>query len=392
MGRETFSVLTPPPSLRTSYVFALVLLVAPLSLFGQTPSSVSFEQPNVTLELGGTAQPRFSYGSALDNDSTRRERLGFSVRRARLRFRATVAERTGVYFQMGGAGASAELLDAVGFYRITEDLTARIGRFTSAQPRSFQGTSHTRIDAVSRAAVAQLWGENTIGSGGRDFGLDLRYETKRAEATLAVQNGDGNWSRARGNYRADVAGGNPAGGEDDAGLAVGAYGAYRPAAVSGLEVGGYVGYNADENPNTELFGRGRSYASYAGHLYWGARPGSQPVRLKFDLIGIRYEEIRVLPPTRGRLPVDQHTLGGSFLAAVRPHRAGELFARFEQYAPYLDGDRDLYVTAGGSFSLSALRGRPYRQERLTLAYGAFGEDGSFEDAPQLVVLQAQVLF
>ncbi len=350
--------------------------------------------------FGATFQGRFSYGWRADGVAEDPERLGFGLRRVRLRG-AAVFGRPGAYVQVGAVGAAVEPLDAYAFYAITPRLQVRLGRFAPAQPRAYQLTSHTRIDALERAVIANRWGENTLAYGGRDFGLDLLYEADRATLQLTLHNGTGSWDRLFGNFRSGIR--MPTDGGDGTGMAASLYGAYRPAMLSDLEVGAYVGYNAAEPPSTRVEsgffeGTPRSYVSYSGHLYWGAIPGSRPVRLKLDVIGIRYEALTV-PPTVYLLPgaqltdAEQHVLGLSLLGAVRVHPSAEVFARIEQYDANMnaDGRRTRYLTAGGSFSLSALRGGPYRAQRLTLAYGAAFPEGAGARR-HLLALQLQLVF
>jgi hypothetical protein len=378
------------------------LVPPPVAHAQDAPSKTDAEpkRPDVTLTLGGTLQPRFSYGRTALGQADR-ERFGFGIRRARLRATAVLAERAGAYFQLGAAGASVELLDAVLFFDLTDALRLRAGRFPPAQPRAFQLTSHKHIDATARAAIARRWGNGTLANDGRDFGLEALVETDRFDVQAGLYNGNGNWDRALGNYRDDIVG-DPTGGADTRGMAAGAYGAWRPAALPGVEIGGYGGYNGARNAATRppdalrsspLPGAVRSYASYSAHLYWGARPGSQAVRLKADLIGTRYDTETFSLDGPGRSStIEQHALGASLLGAVGLFdRSAEVLARYERYdlATGRDGRARDYLTAGASLSLSALRGRPYERRRLTLAYATrFSGDAD----PHLLVVQAQIVF
>ena len=382
-----------------AFSFSLVLLLAGAWLApAQDTSGAEAARPDVKLAIGGTLQPRVSHGRLdLANPGTDRERTGFGIRRARLRASATLAGRAGASFQLGAAGASVMLLDAELFFDVTDALRVRAGRFTVAQPRAFQPTSHTEIDLGARAAIARRWGNSTLGNSGRDFGVGAVYETDRLTGRVALHNGNGSWDRALGNVRPDVVG-DPTGGGDTRGGAASAYGAWRPAALPGLEVGGYAGYNAARNAATvapealrpgggRFDSTARSYASYASHLYWGARPGSQPVRLKADLIGTRYE---TRPAGAGE--ISQRALGASLLGAVGLFdRSAELLARIERYDAAIgrDGNATDYLSAGASLSLSALRGRPYERQRLSVGYATRLDD---DRRPHLVVLQAQIVF
>ena len=374
-----------------------LLLLSGLPLAPRTAAqTVEPSDPDVRFTLGGTLQPRFSYGRSELAGDERVERLGFGMRRMRLRFQASLDERVGAFVQLEGGGGDVGAVDVYAFYQPTERLRFRLGRFVGAQPRAFILTPHALIDAVDRAAIAELWGRRTLSPDGRDFGLDVRLDGARGHATLFLHNGDGNWSAAFGNFREGISGGTATGSVQRTGMAVSLYGAYEPEAVPGLEVGGFAGYNGAEgaasaaggpNPNA-----GRTYASYAAHLYWGAVPGSRPVRLKADLIGVRYASVA---------GVQETTLGLSLLGAVRAGRAAEVFGRAESYRTSIDreGGNDVstnqpYWTVGASISPSALFGGLYRRERLTLAYSTTRPDPERPGAGRqhLVILQAQLIF
>lgn len=375
-------------------VTTLVLLLLAVPLYAQdTPILPTGD--DVAVRLGATLQGRFSAGHALLGNDRDRTRLGFGLRRARLRMHADLFERVGLYLQLDGAGSAVDITDAHAFYRLSDGLQVRLGRVAPAQPRSFNLTSHKAIDAVDRAAIAELWGTNTIGSSGRDFGLDLEYATDRTAVIAGIYNGDGSWSRARGNYRESISGGAPTGGVDQTGLAFSLYGSHQIAALGGLEIGGHASYNASENPNTIGLDAGRSYASYSAHAYWGATPGSQPIRLKADVVGVVFEEVPSVS-LDGALDAGgrQQTLGASLLGAVRVHPSSELFVRAEQYTPNTHRS-DLeasYVTTGISFSPSVLLGGPYSKVRLTAAYSGLFPGAEDRENQHLGVVQAQLVF
>jgi hypothetical protein len=412
-----------PRAIRRSFAaFVFTLLLVPLDARAQSDTTaVLTELEDVELTLGGTLQPRVSYGRLAISDegadatgTDDLHRFGFGLRRARLRFGARVG-RVGASFQLGAAGESAVLLDALLYYDAPGALQLKLGRFPPAQPRSFQGTSHSKIDLVARSAVAQRWGAGTLANGGRDFGFEVAYETKRFTGCAGLYNGDGNWDRALGNVRPDLADGDPTGGNDTRGMSVAAYGAFHaPAGAGGLEVGGYVGRNAARNFATvpavddDLRREGRKtlsrpYTSYSAHVYWGAAPGSQPVRFKADFIGVRYEAASYVEDRDFRPPGSydfdgRRTQGLSLLGALGVlDQAGEVLARYERYDPFVTGGGDAmsFLYGGVSFSPSALRGYSYARQRLTVSYGRRldGADRVEDDfAEHLVVLQAQVLF
>ena len=366
---------------RFAVLFLVTIILAP------APSRAQ-EGSDVTVKLGGLVQAEASYGWLSEGEANEsRDRIGLGLRRVRLRANAAIGPRAGAFIHVDGDGGTFGVLDAFAHYDATPNVRLRIGRMASAQPRAFILTPVMAMDTNERAAIALLWNGRTLGNKGRDFGIDLTYRTDLATAIFFVHNGDGSFDRLRGNFQENLVG--DATGGTDKGLsdmAFSFYTAVTPPRVPGLEVGGYVGYNGSRNPSTAVSGSGRKYVSYSAHAYWGALPGSQSIRIKADAIGVQYDELSTVP--------SQHSLGLSLLGAVAVHRAAEVFGRIESYDANLDaeGMSDLYVTAGMSYSLSRLRGRPFPQERLTLAYGVRIPDD--DDAPtnNLLVLQLQVNF
>ena len=388
-------MLPPPATLRTAFPVLLLLLAfaLPLTTYAQeSKPTVETAGPDIRVALSGGLQTRLSYGVSVPpegNAASTTDRLGFGIRRARLRVRASIGPKAGLYLQLDGAGGSVSALDFYAQYQATPRLRFRLGRLVSAQPRSMVLTPLPQIDTVTRAAIAERWAGTTIGSDGRDFGLETHYAADQGEVNLFIHNGDGSWDRARSNYREDISSGNITRSTERTGLAVGGYGAYRPASVKGLEVGAFGGLNTSRNPNTKPSSStpGRKYVAYGAHAYWGANPGSQAVRLKADLLGTAFS----------RSGGDrQHLLGLSFLAALRVAPAVEAFGRAERFETDINqsGTGDTYLTAGFNLSLSALRGAgaPFYQERLTLAYnGLFSGDDAAPTQHQ-VVLQALFFF
>ncbi|MEX0748239.1 MAG: hypothetical protein WD275_09590 [Rhodothermales bacterium] len=366
------------PRIANSFVLFFVsttfAILTPVLLWAQTPS-----ESDISLKFGGLLHGEASYGWIVDDQaSNERSRVGFGLHRTRLRATARLGPKFGAFIHLDADNGTFGVLDAFASYDASPRVRVRVGRMISAMPRAFILTPLFAMDALDRASIALRWGAITLGNKGRDYGVDLRYATDHAEATIFLHNGFGSFDRVRGNYQEGIVG-DVTGGADrkPKDLAVSFYGAVRP--VSGVEVGGFAGYNGSRNPTTEVTGIGRRYVSYSAHAYWGAEPGSQPIRLKADLVGINFEK-------RGAIDA-QNVLGLAFLGAFAVHRAAELFARVETFDPNLDtdGTRDLYGTAGFSFSPSRLRGRPYGQERLTFAYSARLPEN--DDTPQHHLLQ-----
>lgn len=310
--------------------------------------------PSVT--LGGTLQPRFSYGYYEESNQMR---LGFGIRRARLIATARLSTDWLFRLQLDGAHNEVRMLDAHIGYTLSPHWTLRLGRMVSAQARAFILTPPQYIDAVERPAIAERWGARTIGSDGRDFGLEAAYQHNQGSLLVFLHNGDGSWEQMRSNYRESPSSTDVTGGTRRTGLAISLAGSLTPQPLDGLEAGGFVSYNGAGNPYTD----GRSYLSYGLHLYWGALPGSQPLRLKFDGLAVRY--FRRKHPA---LIAADRLLGTAALGAIRLHRAAEAFARIEWLEEgRLEPNRTL-LTVGGSISLSAYRGESYERQRLTIAY------------------------
>jgi hypothetical protein len=377
-------------------VFASFLLT-PRAQAQEEPRAVETTAGDIGLRLSGTFQPRLSAGLTTDGAAEDTERIGFGLRRARFRATATFRSDFGVHYDVDLGSGNLDSVDLYAFYNAAERWRLRFGYLAGPQPRAYVFTSHTRIDAVERAAIAERWSRGTIGSRGRVFGFETRYQTDELTLEVLAHNGEGSFDRTRGNFRESPSGSSEESsvtrGVDQTSLAASAFAAYEPAALPGFEIGGYAGYNASRNPNTALDDDlpGRDYFGYSGHLYWGAYPGSQPIRIKGEVIGIRYFEL----DGRAAVAPEQHALGWAAFGALRVLGHGEVFGRYEQFYDDVTEDSpgaDAFVTAGASYSLSARRGLDYRQERVTLAYANQLPDDAARATQHLVVLQFQLVF
>lgn len=364
-----------------------VLLAAPLLALPasarQAPDDANVRSGGgARLTLTGGIQARASWGS-----SDAGERLGFGLRRARFRMNAAHGSGAGAYLQLEGAGGNVSVLDFYAQYQAGGALRFRLGRFASAQPRSLILTSMFQIDVADRAAIAERWASATTGSDGRDFALEMRWKRGATEVLAQLHNGDGNWDRARGNFRPAISGGSATDGGTGTARAFTASIERTVDAGRGLVVGGFAGVNRHRNPNAAVDGVGRTYTTGGVHAYLGAEPGSQPVRVKLDALAIRYEALPGAPDPR-------LTTGVSLLGAARFGRGVEGFARIESF----DSDRndavqpDVYPTVGVTVSPSALRGAPFHRERVTLAWQRFDPGADGPDNEDLVFLQLQIAF
>ncbi|MFK7848240.1 MAG: hypothetical protein AB8G77_23335 [Rhodothermales bacterium] len=337
-------------------------------------SSYGQEKNKPTIDMWGVFQPRLSYGAS-DDTTANVNRAGFGIKRARLRVEVGLNNKIGVRYDSDFASGVFQTVDLFAFYRVSPNVQLRVGIMPSAQPRAHIFTPIPLIDGFDRAAIAEQWGAATLGGGGRDFGMDVQYQTDEWTLVGFLHNGDGSFSKTRGNFSQTISSESATNGVDQTSLATSFYAAHRVPGIKGVEVGGYLSFNPTKNANTvvEGFG-GRKYFSYATHAYYGAEPGSQPFRLKFDLIGINYEGAG-----------DQKRLGMSFLGAVSANEYLEFFGRYENIKKDVNFDADNFWSAGVTFSLSKFKGGPFSTQRATLGYSMLDTPEGAQE--HLVVLQ-----
>lgn len=343
---------------------SLVLLAAPVG--AQIVLSDALR-----LDVAGGIQPRVGLGVEDASDETR---YGVGLRRARIQARVLYREAVGVEYDVEGGSGSIQSVDLFAFATLADGVEARVGYFPVAQPRGAIFTPYVVIDAVDRAAIAERWMAGTLGGDGRDLGVDVTYASGGTRLTAAVHNGAGTFGRDAGNFREGISSPDVVNGPGTNGLAVSA--AASVEAGRGVEVGAFGSVNGSEPARTG----GRSYATGGAHLYWGALPGSQPVRLKLDALALRYEDVGA---------GTQEAAGVSALGAVRVLGAGEAFARAERFWTDVDADGTDYLTAGLSYSPSAARGGLYERVRVTLAYQ---HRGGLGPSAHLVLVQGQLVF
>lgn len=335
-------------------------------------------------EISGGIQPRVGLGiQEVGAEDRVDRRIGFGLRRARVQVNLTYLDRVGLEYDLDAAPGDVRSVDLFAYYDVSDAVQVRVGRMPVAQPRAFIPTSYTRIDAIDRAVIAERWAAGTIGSSGRDFGAEAEVEAGATELVISVHNGTGGFSRELDNFRESGSSGSFTRGTDRMALAVGALAHHR--AGRGVSVGGYAGLSAGgsdatvvETPTGDVR---RGYATAAAHLYWGERPGSQPIRLKLDAVGIRYERVD---------GARQQSVGVAGLGAVRVLRHGEAFVRAEQFWDDARARGDTYATLGMSYSPSAAMGRDYRDLRVTAAYTVRRDAGT--DLGHLFVVQGQIAF
>lgn len=358
---------------------SLLILITLLLLTSRTSFAQEDQFPKI--DFWGAFQPRISYGSADDTSATM-NRFGYGIRRARIRAEVMLVEKLGVRYDADFASGTFQSVDLFAFYRFSDNVTMRFGIMPSAQPRAHIFTPIPLIDGFDRAAIAEQWAGSTLGGGGRDFGLDLQYQTPEWTAVAFLHNGDGSFSRIRGNFSQTISSESVTRGIDRSVLATSFYVAHRFASLEGVEIGGYVSQNSSKNPNTVgPMGVGRDYVSYAAHAYYGANPGSQPFRLKLDLIGISFQG-----------DDEQERFGVSILGAARLNDYMELFARYEnaQQDTQIDNTGTDFISGGLTFSLSKFNGGNYSDQRATLGYSML--ESPTGNQQHLIVLQWQFMF
>ena len=369
------AALYPRPMRFSSFaaVAFAALLAAPPAAAQRVPLA-----PDLTLVVSGGIQPRVGVGVE-DAGGADAVRYGAGLRRARLQARVLYRDLAGVEYDVEGGAGTVESVDLFAFANLAERVQARVGYFPVAQPRGGILTPYFLIDAVDRAAVVERWFGGTLGGDGRDLGVDVTYADGRTVATLAVHNGAGTFGPAAGNFREGISSPDVVNGPETTGLAVSAAASYEIGL--GVEVGAFASVNGADPARTARSGRGRDYTTGGAHAYWGAVPGSQPVRLKLDALALRYAD-----DGAGA----QESIGVSAFGAVRVLGSGEAFARVERYESDVDAGADDYLTAGLSYSPSAALGGPYHRARLTLAY-QYRDGATLPDA-HLVILQGQLAF
>ncbi|MEM6646727.1 MAG: porin [Bacteroidota bacterium] len=356
-----------------------VLSFAPTAAHAQS-NTISIS-PDVSLNLGGSIQTRAYYTHADINGLTT-ARLGFGVRRARLMYRINIGERWGLVFQNELTGNAPSFIDLFLTYQVNDRFSLRMGRMPDAQPRSFLLTPFIVTDSYDRPNVSRQWAARTIAGDGRDFGISAHFTTETSRLLLFLHNGSGDWDR-------NLGGASYTEGSVDTGLAVSAYAEHRPSSLEGVEVGAFVGRNTNKGRRTSLNGNaGRNYTSYSAHIYYGALPGSQPFRVKVDLLGVEYNRINDSNPS-------ESTLGLNVLGAALVQPWAEAFVQAEQLGRDFNNTdiSTTYLTAGITLSPSAWESKDFNAQRFTLAYEYQADDGAPNDRTfHRVIAQLQLVF
>jgi len=358
---------------RVLVLFLAAALAAPVSAAAQAQLTLA---EDATLSLTGGIQPRVGFGIEGSDDT---ERLGLGLRRARLQFRLTLLDRVGMEYDVDTTPGDLRSVDLFAFYDVSETVQLRAGRLPPAQARGFIPTSYSRIDAVDRSPMDERWAAGTLGSSGRDISLDLTAELGETEVQVTLHNGTGGFSRDTDNFRESGSASSVTRGTDETEFALSA--SVHHGGPTGLSFGGFASGNARGNDQSALNDTPRRYISAGTHLYYGERPGSQPVRLKAEVVATQYEGVGGFR---------QQSAGAGVFGAIRAFGHGEIFVRGDRFWEDVDDDGELYGTFGGSYSPGSALGRDYRDLRITASYLVRRNiDG---DIGHLVKLQGQIIF
>lgn len=373
------------PSLTLVPLFLLLpllsLLPIPRGLEAQAPpesGTVVTVHDNVIFRLGGVIQPRLSWTRDHAADE---EALGFGIRRYRLYTLVDVGDRIGLFAQLegGAAAGSTAWIDLEASLQLDETWDIFAGRIIGPQPRAYALTLLPNLDGIDRPVITVAWANRTLGADGRTYGAGLRGRTATWEARAIVHSGTN-----QRNIRGEIADERPAR-PQGTGMAGAAYLTWKPEVVPGLEMGGHVGYNRSRNALTRAGGQGRAYTDGSLHLYWGADPGSQPVRVKAEAVGIAWESVEGVS--------DRSFAGVSLLGALGVREWAELIARVERMQDSAPGPRptQTILMGGVNLSSSASQGN-FNREKLTIGWSVRqGEGGSDARRHQLAV-QGQIVF
>ncbi len=312
------------------HILAALLLVGMHShASAQVPISNLAE--GTKLRIGGSLQTRVSYMLNPNLTGLPESQMGAGIRRARIRLYADPHPNVRLFLQIEGSGASATFTDMRAEWDMTKKTMLRMGRFVGAQPRGMALTLMYDIDAIDRAAIMEHWARSTYGSNSRDFGVEVVHRRGDVELRGFLHNGD-----SAQNFRVGISEPSPSGGPNRGALATSVMVRLLPSSLPHSDFGAHVGYNPTKMPNS----LNREYLEWSSHAYWGDKIGTQPTRLKFDVVGIRYLNVGA---------IQRNTMGVSLLAAQRIHPDAELFARVERLDTTLN--EYAYVTAGTTYKL-----------------------------------------
>lgn len=366
------------------FIRSLPLILTLLIILSVNPAETQAQQnvtvagQDISFRLGTTIQPRFTY---VNEDLNDREidRIGFGIRRFRLRSYIGVGSNVSVFTQMEGSGTSAQFLDLRIDYKLNPDLTLRVGRFAGAQPRAMAMTLHSDIDAIDRAAIADYWARSTIGSDARDYGAELVWKPNRLEYRLFVHNGDNRY-----NYRSGSADEAPGSSRSRTTMAVSSMVRFFPNNDVHTDIGLYGSYNGNPGQGITM----KNYYSAAFHAYRGTFPGHFPYRVKFDAILASFDNVPIFGGYENHLFAGATIFTGYML---RPDT--ELFGRVERYSTNAHSKSNLnsdFLTLGFTYSFSAAQGKNFQGNKITTTY-TWKNNNPADRVTSLFQVQIQIL-
>ncbi|MEE9430313.1 MAG: porin [Melioribacteraceae bacterium] len=326
-------------------IILLFVLLGTTILFAQ-------DKPNVNVRIGGTVQAMVSYAET--NQDT--NQLGFGIRRARLRAYSSFSKKMKGYMQM--ELTSPKLLDFQIDYLFSDNIKVRVGRFKPAGVLGGGLTSHSKIDIVERARIGQEWGNRTIGSDTRDYGISALGNFGDFNYFLSLHNGDGAT-----NIKATQ---KKAGKLLNGSVAMSGLFTYKPKAIKGLNIGGYYGIG------NSFF---NDYNSFSGHIYWEPKP----IRVKAEYIAI----------VDKNNSTDVTTNGYYVMGAYGITKSIELLARYENYDPNtgINNLDETFITIGARYFMFP---SSWTSSKITAAYVIHNEEADI--ANNVFYVMFQLLF
>ena len=331
-----------------------LMLCLTSSMYAQTVSG----------EWGGTVQVRMGYTPHVASSD---EALNLDARRIRARGKVRAGERWTLFAQAEGAHFDLRMLDLRLTYHISEHLALQAGRMVVAQPAAYATTTHFTIDALERPGSTRAWAKGSFSSDGRDTGVQALWQRDGTTARIAWHQGLGRWRDAWSDLPGQLS------------FAI----RHQLAPEADWDIGLYASqrlYGLQTDATGGQWGK-----AWAAHLYWGALPGSQPMRFKLDVLGAQSLSATTLGQMRGVSVLGARSIG----------RALEWFGRGERIVRETNAGHNLpsqfLATTGLSLSPSAWRGGAFSRERLTLSWECeYTDDNGWNG--HVLVLQAQWVF
>lgn len=291
------------------------------------------EAPEFSHKIAGTIQAWTSIGQIHGVDTNS---LGWGIRRARLRSNSTFGDKMKGFIQI--ELTSPKLLDARIEYLVSKGFNIRAGRFVVAGVRAGGMTSHSVIDITERSISAIMWGNNTVGSDYRDYGMDFVGMYSDFKANITLHNGNGSLNILNRQTKVGLQNGS---------FAISGMLAFKPKSLKGFETGGYYGIG-----NSEI----NEYNAFNAYVYYEPKP----LRIKAEIIGFT----NIGAATNGD---DLSRMGYYVFAGYGFAKNWEALARFETYDHNTDiKDNEItIITLGATYSIFE---KKWTAAKITAAY------------------------